>query len=306
MLSYLSVSFQNYFKVQLWLPFPAPSYQIERAMAEIFTPATQPLWVAEWLLQPLWQSGWVAAPATLAAWLSGSSSRSGRVAEWLSGCSSHSWRVAEWLLPPLCQSGWVAAPATVWLMGWVAGDWLLQPLWQSGCSSYSGRVAEWLLQPLWQSGWVAPPATLAERLSGWVAAAESSANEFDKVFKHFNVQARLYDSDSNLIYKHNPVNFNCRSYITFNVLIKNSHIYTLNYNLKLLKRKDSVDELYKFRIGNNYYINHREEPLKYKMIDGIDDVMSLKDEEEYRLVLKRQWFEQSNVWNEKSRIWTTG
>ena len=288
--------FQNYFKVQLWLPFPAPSYQIERAMAEIFTPATQPLWVAEWLLQPLWQSGWVAAPATLAAWLSGSSSRSGRVAVAAPAT------LGEWL----CQSGWVAAPATAWLMGWVAGDWLLQPLWQSGCSSYSGRVAEWLLQPLWQSGWVAPPATLAELLSGWVAAAESSANEFDKVFKHFNVQARLYDSDSNLIYKHIPVNFNCHSYITFNVLIKNSHIYTLNYNLKLLKRKDSVDELYKFRIGNNYYINHREEPLKYKMIDGIDDVMSLKDEEEYRLVLKRQWFEQSNVWNEKSRIWTTG
>ena len=288
--------FQNYFKVQLWLPFPAPSYQIERAMAEIFTPAT----LAEWL------SGCSSHSGSVAEWLSGSSSRSGRVAEWLLQPLWESGWVAEWLLQPLCQSGWVAAPATAWLMGWVAGDWLLQPLWQSGCSSYSGRVAEWLLQPLWQSGWVAPPATLAERLSGWVAAAESSANEFDKVFKHFNVQARLYDSDSNLIYKHNPVNFNCHSYITFNVLIKNSHIYTLNYNLKLLKRKDSVDELYKFRIGNNYYINHREEPLKYKMIDGIDDVMSLKDEEEYRLVLKRQWFEQSNVWNEKSRIWTTG
>ena len=52
---------------------------------------------------------------------------------------------------------------------------------------------------------------------------------------------------------------------------------------------------YKFRIGNNYYINNREEPLKYKMIDGIDGVMSLKDEEEYRLVLKRQCFEQSNL-----------
>ena len=109
---------------------------------------------------------------------------------------------------------------------------------------------------------------------------------FLNVFKHFNIQARLYDIDSNLIYKHNLVNSNCHSYITFNVLIKNSHIYTLNYNLKSLKRKDSVDEPYKFRIGNNYYINHREEPLKYKMFDGIDDVMSLKDEEEYRLVLK--------------------
>ena len=273
-------------------------------MAEIFTPATQPLcqsgwvaapatlaaWLSGWVAPPAalaeWLSGWVAAPATLGEWLSGWVAPPATLPEWLSGCSSHC--VADGL------SGWgLAAPATL-------AEWLLQLLWQSGW------VAERLLQPLWQSGWVAPPATLAERLSGWVAAAESSANEFDKVFKQFNVQARLYDSDSNLIYKHNPVNFNCHSYITFNVLIKNRHIYTLNYNLKLLKRKDSVDELYKFRIGNNYYINHREEPLKYKMIDGIDDVMSLKDEEEYRLVLKRQWFEQSNVWNEKSRIWTTG
>ena len=117
-----------------------------------------------------------------------------------------------------------------------------------------------------------------------MAAAESSANEMDKAFKHFNTQARLYDIDSNLIYKHNPVNFNCHSYITFNVLINNSRIYTSNYNLQSLKRKESVDELYKFRIGNNYYINNREEPLKYKMIDGIDDAMSFMDEEEYRLV----------------------
>ena len=264
----------------------------ERAMAEIFTPATQ----------PLSQSGWRSHSATQP------------LTEWR-GCSTHSGRVAEWLL----LSGWHPATLAEWLSGWVAAPATLAE-WLSGWSSHSGRVAEWLLQLLWQSGWVAdpatlaewlsgwvaPPATLAERLSGWVAAAESSANEMDKVFKHFNIQARLYDIDSNLIYKHNPVNFNCHSYITFNVLIKNSHIYTLNYNLKLLKRKDSVDELYKFRIGNNYYINHREEPLKYKMIDGIDDVMSLKDEEEYRLVLKRQWFEQSNLWNEKSRIWTTG
>ena len=106
--------------------------------------------------------------------------------------------------------------------------------------------------------------------------SHQSANEMAKVFKRFNTQARLYDIDSNLIYKHNPVNFSCHSYITFNVLIKNSRIYTSNYNLKSLKRKESVDELYKFRIGNSYYINNREEPLKYKMIDGIDDVMSLK------------------------------
>ena len=46
-------------------------------------------------------------------------------------------------------------------------------------------------------------------------------------------------------------------------------------------------KLYKFRIGNSYYINNREEPLKYKMIDGIDDCDEFKRiQEEYRLVLK--------------------
>ena len=60
----------------------------------------------------------------------------------------------------------------------------------------------------------------------------------------------------------------------------------MKHNLTSLKRKESGDKLYKFRIGNNYYINNREKPLKYKMTDGIDDVMSLKDQEEYKLVLK--------------------
>jgi len=39
-------------------------------------------------------------------------------------------------------------------------------------------------------------------------------------------------------------------------LIKNNHIYTLKHNLKSLKKKERGDELYKFRIGNNYYNNY--------------------------------------------------
>ena len=115
-------------------------YVIERAMAEIFTSATQPLWqsgwVAEWLLQPLWQrlwqNDWVAEPLWQSGWVS----------EWLLQPLWQSGWVSEWLLQPLWRSVWVAAPATL-------AEWL------SGCLSHSGRVAEWLHQPLWQSGWVA-------------------------------------------------------------------------------------------------------------------------------------------------------
>ena len=48
----------------------------------------------------------------------------------------------------------------------------------------------------------------------------ASINMMDKVFKKFNIKARLYDIDSNLIYKHDPENFNSDRIITFNGLIK--------------------------------------------------------------------------------------
>jgi len=60
----------------------------------------------------------------------------------------------------------------------------------------------------------------------------------------------------------------------------------LKHNLASLKKKESGVELCKFRIGNSYYVNNREEPPKYKLIDGTDDVMSLKDQEEYKVNLK--------------------
>ena len=166
-------------------------------MAEIFTSATQPL------------------------------SHSGRVAEWLSG----------WLLQPLWRSGWVAECLSVWV-----AEWLLQPLWQSGwvaasatlaewlsgCSSHSGRVAEWLHQPLWHSGWVAE----------WLRQSHQSMKWTDKVLNiSISKQEYIYDIDSNLIYKHNRVNFNCHSYITSTDWLRTATytLWTITWNH--LKRK---------------------------------------------------------------------
>ena len=91
---------------------------IERAMAEILTPATQPLSHSGRLPQPLSHS------AALVR---------------VTGPATQPLSQSEWL------SGWVAAPATSpeWLSGWVAGpEWPLLPEWLSGCGSHSARVAE--------------------------------------------------------------------------------------------------------------------------------------------------------------------
>ena len=108
----------------------------------------------------------------------------------------------------------------------------------------------------------------------------------NNVFKDFNIKARLYDIDSNLIYKHDPVDYNSMRIITFNGLVKNSHIYTLNHNLNSLKRKEAPENNYSVRCHQHYYINDRREAMKYTMINDITDVLQLKEKDEYKIILK--------------------
>ena len=114
----------------------------------------------------------------------------------------------------------------------------------------------------------------------------ASINVMDKVFKKFNIKARLYDIDSNLIYKHDPVDYNSMRIITFNGLVKNSHIYTLNHNLNSLKRKEAPENNYSVKCHQHYYINDRKEAMKYTMINDITDVLQLKEKDEYKIILK--------------------
>ena len=108
----------------------------------------------------------------------------------------------------------------------------------------------------------------------------------NNVFKDFNIKARLYDIDSNLIYKHDPVDYNSMRIITFNGLVKNSHIYTLNHNLNSLKRKEAPENNYSVRCHQHYYINDRKEAMKYTMINDITDVLQLREKDEYKIILK--------------------
>ena len=88
----------------------------------------------------------------------------------------------------------------------------------------------------------------------------------NNVFEDFNIKSRLYDIDSNLIYKHDPVDYNSMRIITFNGLVKNSHIYTLNQSqLKLAEEKGNTWKqllckmssalLYQWQKGSNEIYN---------------------------------------------------
>ena len=86
--------------------------------------------------------------------------------------------------------------------------------------------------------------------------------------------------------KHDPENYNSMRIITFNGLVKNSHIYTLNHNLNSLKRKETPENNYSVKCHQHYYINDRKEAMKYTMIDDINDLLQLKEKDEYKIILK--------------------
>ena len=114
----------------------------------------------------------------------------------------------------------------------------------------------------------------------------ASIRDMSKVFEKYNIKARLYDVDGVMIYKYEPPNFNSKRVPTFNGLIKNNHIYTINDNLTSLKAKSQGDNYFDIRISNNFHINNRETPIEYKMIENINEILQLRQEDEYNLILE--------------------
>ena len=106
------------------------------------------------------------------------------------------------------------------------------------------------------------------------------------LFDEFNIKTRLYDVNGNTIYRNDPEDFNSKRIPTFNGLIKNNHIYTINSNLASLKAKTNEEKHINIKISNNYYINNKEAPIPCKMIKKVDDILQLREEEEYNLILE--------------------
>ena len=114
----------------------------------------------------------------------------------------------------------------------------------------------------------------------------ASISNMHKVFKEFNIKARLYDIDGKQIYRHDPEDFNSCRIATFNALVKNSQVCTLNHSLESLKAKTKDENPNNLKICNNYFINNKKEAMKYRMIESIDDLLKMNEEDEYNMILK--------------------
>ena len=69
------------------------------------------------------------------------------------------------------------------------------------------------------------------------------------------------------------------------VKLKNSQIYTMNHDLQSIKQKVNNDEK-KITIyaSKDFHINKHEQPIECKVIATIDDILKLREHEEYNLI----------------------
>ena len=115
----------------------------------------------------------------------------------------------------------------------------------------------------------------------------ASINEMDKVFREFGIQARIYVVFNVLIYKYDPPKSNHHIRV-FYAMVKNYHIYTLNHDLKSIQQKQDLDRPV-VKATTDFYINIKENPTYYKMIENVNDIIKLELDDDVKgvfLILK--------------------
>ena len=112
----------------------------------------------------------------------------------------------------------------------------------------------------------------------------ATITEMDKVFKHYNIQARIFDFFNRLIYKNEPETRN--SHIQpFYAMVKNGHIYTLKNDIKSIEQRQyNEGDKPIVRASQDYHLNEADEPPEYKMFDHIDELLKMIDTKEPKTI----------------------
>ena len=105
----------------------------------------------------------------------------------------------------------------------------------------------------------------------------ASIQEMEAVFKTYGLQVRIFDFLNKLIYKYDPPKRN-HNIETLYAMVKNNHIYALNHDLKNLQQKQDC-AMGVVRASPDYYLNEKEEPPKFRMIQYLNDILNLEVEE---------------------------
>ena len=101
----------------------------------------------------------------------------------------------------------------------------------------------------------------------------ASIEDMEVVFNHFTIPVRIFDIIGNCIYETEHVNKKTRA---FYGLVKNNHIYVMNFNLSSLQQHKGRNYMnLKVKAPIDFHLNKSEEPSEYIIFDKIDDILKL-------------------------------
>ena len=109
----------------------------------------------------------------------------------------------------------------------------------------------------------------------------ASIEDMEVVFNHFTIPVRIFDIIGNCIYETTHVNKKIRA---FYGLVKNNHIYVMNFNLSSLQQHKGRNYMnLNVRAPIDFHLNKSEEPSEYIIFDKIDDILKLHQPTEEEL-----------------------
>ena len=79
------------------------------------------------------------------------------------------------------------------------------------------------------------------------------------------------------IVKYNPPVRNHHNKIAY-CMVKGDHVYTLNHDLKSLQQKQDDVKQVIVKASSDYRVNEDKKPTEYKMIESINDVLTMIEE----------------------------
>ena len=113
----------------------------------------------------------------------------------------------------------------------------------------------------------------------------ASIEDMEVVFDHFTIPVRIFDIIGNCVYETEHVNKKIRA---FYGLVKNNHIYVMNFNLSSLQQHKGRDYMnLKVRAPIDFHLNKSEEPSEYIIFDKIDDILKLHQPTEEEIKSKK-------------------
>ena len=117
----------------------------------------------------------------------------------------------------------------------------------------------------------------------------ASVEDMKAVFEEFRLSVRLFNCLGRRVFTFDPEKQNRNNAVLYG-MIKGNHIYTMNDNIISIAHKEIKEDM-RLNASTDFRLNSKEEPVKYEMFNGVDDIMKIlknnEDADELNLVSKQ-------------------